>query len=50
MRFLLPEIASSIGFCITVVLFVGFAWIINNVYRESKVNIEKYESLPLEED
>ncbi len=49
MRFLIPEIASSIGFLVTVILFVFFLWILFTTFRIPKKSLEKSSNLPFED-
>jgi len=50
MRSLIPEIASPIGFCVTLVLFIIFSVILTIVLRKGSAEFKHQEMLPLGDD
>ncbi len=49
MRFLLPEVASSIGFFVTALLFTLFAFVVYGVFKKKKDAFKEIENLPLDD-
>ena len=50
MRYLIPEIASPIGFIVTLVLFCIFSFIVFGVIKKGKVGYKQQENLPFSDD
>jgi hypothetical protein len=50
MRYLIPEIASSIGFGVTLVLFLGFMMVFWKLVLVPSKTLDEASLLPLEED
>lgn len=50
MRHVIPEIASSIGFSVTLMLFIMFSYLVYTVIKKGRVGYEYDEKLPLGDD
>ncbi len=50
MRYLIPEIASSIGFIVTLTLFTGFLLVLWRLVLVPSKILDKVSLLPLDED
>jgi len=50
MRYLIPEIASSISFGVTLILFLGFLLVLWKLVLIPSKTLDKVSTLPLDED
>lgn len=50
MRHLIPEIGSSIGFCVTLTLFIIFSYVVYGVVKKGRGGYVHDENLPLADD
>ncbi len=50
MRYLIPEIASAIGFGVTLILFIGFLVVLWKLVLVPRKSLDEVSMFPLDED